>query len=318
MKTVLQMPNPTSFQTEEHRFLNDTFVATDLKRFLPATAPTALQSSQRSNLDDDSQQIRSISNDINGITLKLAMDSNGAVADVSTTVSERFTCEASLDMVHRLRRDCDAVLVGRGTVEMDDCTLTVRRVPNPKHTQPTRVILDPGLRLEISRFKVATDGLPTIIVYALKDKMGEDGVKQGYSVAIHDDFSSVTLLGIAPINTNSSLTISAKTLIEILRSHFQIRHILVEGGPRTARQFLHEEMIDRAIVVEAPMAFANGMPSKINAITMQGAGLVQVSNYMLDVDSVTCYSRPNLPWPELKRLDLNEWDMNISSHSRWP
>merc|ERR1712161_19398 len=91
--------------------------------------------------------------------------------------NERFTSSESLTMVHRLRRDSDAVLVGRGTVQVDDPSLTVRRVPpliqrrrrrrilkgEPKQRnekeekveyeyqsniiQPLRVVLDPSLSI---------------------------------------------------------------------------------------------------------------------------------------------------------------------------
>jgi riboflavin-specific deaminase-like protein len=263
--------------------------------------------------ENQGHSTRNISNDIRGVTLKLAIDSNGAVADLSATVSDRFTCEASLDMVHRLRRDCDAVLVGRATVEMDDCTLTVRRVPKTPKKQPIRVILDPKLRLDLNRFKVSTDGLTTIIVYALEDEKDEGSVKDGYFVTTHDEFPNVSLLGIVPDNAGAIFPISTKTMINVLRSQFQIHHILVEGGPRTARQFLQEQMVDRVIVVEAPITFAKGLPSNINSTTIQGAGLAQVNNYMLDVDRVTCYSRPNLSWP-----DLDNRHDEMSSQSVWP
>ena len=75
------------------------------------------------------------------VTLKLAMDQQGAVDDLSNN-SYRFTSPESLDAVHRLRRACDAVLVGVNTVIRDDPRLTVRRVPlAPRHCQPLRVVL---------------------------------------------------------------------------------------------------------------------------------------------------------------------------------
>lgn len=234
---------------------------------------------------------------IQGITLKLALDSNGAVADTSANVSERFTCEASLDMVHRLRRDCDAVLVGRATVEMDDCTLTVRRVPTTR-SQPTRIVIDPNLLLDLKRYKIATDGLPTIIVHALKSGQGYEATEERYSKRIHEEFPNVTLLGVPALTVEKSrLTISAKTLTRILSQDFGMRHIMVEGGPSTALTFLQERMVDRAIVVEAPVTFSKGLPSNITPTTLVGAGLKELSSYMLDVDNVTSYSRPDLPWP---------------------
>ena len=105
---------------------------------------------------------------IKGVTLKIAFDSEWGVADLSSEKSERFTCSESLDMVHRLRRCSDAVLVGRSTVQADDCTLTVRRVPlDPyRSKQPTRVVIDPRLELESSKFQIFQDGLDTILIHS--------------------------------------------------------------------------------------------------------------------------------------------------------
>ena len=69
-------------------------------------------------------------------------------------------------MVHRLRRWSDAVLVGRSTVQIDDCTLTVRRgveLP-PGKAQPVRVIIDPDCQLDYRNYRIVTDGLPTLII----------------------------------------------------------------------------------------------------------------------------------------------------------
>lgn len=216
-------------------------------------------------------------------------------------------------MVHRLRRECDAVLVGRSTVEADDCTLTVRRVPTT-NPQPLRVILDPNLRLDMKNYRIATDGLPTIIIHALRHDVGDEARTKGYTTKKHEDFSNVTLLGIVPTKLDSQTIISAKAIVDILRSQFQIEHLMVEGGPRTALQFLDERVVDRAIVVEAPMTFAEGLPSNIHDATIQDAGLAQVARYMLDVDSVICYSRPELPWPSSKNITSSSGPTN----TEWP
>eukprot|EP00984_Skeletonema_dohrnii_P031387 scaffold23795_cov75-Skeletonema_dohrnii-CCMP3373.AAC.1 len=106
---------------------------------------------------------------VTGVTLKMAFDSSPVwgVADLSETKSERFTSPESLDMVHRLRRDSSAVLVGRGTVEFDDCSLSVRRVElGEGQEQPVRVILDPSLSLVGGEYAIFNDGLRTIVYYS--------------------------------------------------------------------------------------------------------------------------------------------------------
>jgi riboflavin biosynthesis pyrimidine reductase len=70
------------------------------------------------------------------------------VAKFSENKSGRFTCGESVDMVHRLRKSCDAILVGRSTTQMDDCTLTV-----------------PQLSLDLSKYKIFQDGLPTLVYH---------------------------------------------------------------------------------------------------------------------------------------------------------
>ena len=73
------------------------------------------------------------------VTVKVAVDANGSVDDRAEDAG-RFTSEACLDEVHRLRQRCDAILVGSETVLRDDPSLTVRRVEHDR--QPLRVVLD--------------------------------------------------------------------------------------------------------------------------------------------------------------------------------
>ena len=96
------------------------------------------------------------------VTVKLAVDANGSVDDRSEA-PQRFTSEACLDEVHRLRMDCDAILVGAETGERDNPSLTVRRIETER--QPLRVILDPQERTNANA-TVYTDGHETMQIGA--------------------------------------------------------------------------------------------------------------------------------------------------------
>ena len=115
----------------------------------------------------------------------MAFDQSYAVADDSELKSGRFTCPSSLDLVHKLRRCSDAVLVGRGTVERDDCTLTVRRVAllEGMTEQPVRVVVDPGL-------KILQVGMTTEVDGDGDDNGGGEKVECKYSL-LKDDLRTI-------------------------------------------------------------------------------------------------------------------------------
>jgi riboflavin biosynthesis pyrimidine reductase len=112
------------------------------------------------------------------------------VAERAAVTSERFTSSGSLDMVHRLRRDSDGVLVGRTTVQNDNPSLTVRRVAlvaptessnsstsmdaaewqqqprQREQQQPWRIVLDTHLLLHTPDYTIFNDGLATLVYHA--------------------------------------------------------------------------------------------------------------------------------------------------------
>jgi riboflavin biosynthesis pyrimidine reductase len=183
-----------------------------------------------------------------GVTLKMAFDRSPVwgVADLSEAKSERFTSPASLELVHRLRRLSDCVLVGKGTVERDNCTLTVRRVPLTKDRprQPVRVVLDPALSLVNNhaqrQYEIFQDGLATIIYYSTSSGFDNTITKEceikreqkAYKARIWNE--NVTLIDTAALEENSSPVerrryISPKQIVQDLNT-WGTHHIMVEGG----------------------------------------------------------------------------------------
>ncbi|MCK5024803.1 MAG: 2,5-diamino-6-(ribosylamino)-4(3H)-pyrimidinone 5'-phosphate reductase [Thermoplasmata archaeon] len=79
------------------------------------------------------------------VIVNCAMSVDGKIAS-RVRKQVRLSDESDMARVHKLRNDCDAILVGVGTVIADDPSLLVKEkyVENPR--QPIRIILDSKCR----------------------------------------------------------------------------------------------------------------------------------------------------------------------------
>jgi diaminohydroxyphosphoribosylaminopyrimidine deaminase/5-amino-6-(5-phosphoribosylamino)uracil reductase len=243
---------------------------------------------------------------IRGITLKLALDRNGGVAGRSEIRPERFTCTESLDMVHRLRSQSDAVLIGVGTAITDNPSLLVRR-NIVVDQQPLRVVIDPMLRLlepipvshHNTSYQLLTDGYPLVIYHCRNDT--------AINPVLELVPPSVQLHYIPPIHSNritDAPRICVQSIFDHLQEKYKVKHLMVEGGPRTAQLFLQSNLIDRCILVQAPVQFDDPILSNITPSVLQSANLVQVGSVKSGTDLLECWTRPNLPWPT---SDVRHW-----------
>mmetsp|Transcript_23216 Transcript_23216/g.38446 ORF Transcript_23216/g.38446 Transcript_23216/m.38446 type:complete len:287 (+) Transcript_23216:9-869(+) len=233
---------------------------------------------------------------VSGITLKLALDRQwGAAERADTNSKPRFTSPDSLDMVHRLRRDSDAVLIGRTTVKDDNPSLTVRRVAmTSAHQQPVRVVLDSNLSLNSNEYTIFNDGLPTIVYHvgSLEDKKVKEYATE-----------QMTCVGV-PLDGGGRLDLQA--IVEDMQSLRNLNHIMVEGGPAVARAFLKKGLVDRVILVQAmEVEFQDPYPSNMTTETLSQSGLDCLGQVESgDGDILQCWSRSELPWPT---KELQDW-----------
>lgn len=156
------------------------------------------------------------------VTWKLAttLDGRSAAADgTSRWVSSR----AARRDAHRLRARCDTVLVGTGTVEVDDPALTVR-----------------------DDHDVALPGQPLRVV------MGRRDLDPGRAV-----LDAALAGGVASLHLRTRDPHDALARLHALER----RHVLLEGGPTLAAAFLVAGLVDEIVAYVAPALLGAGHPA---------------------------------------------------------
>lgn len=159
------------------------------------------------------------------VIINCAMSADGKIAS-PTGRQMRISCDEDLQRMYRLRHECDAVLVGIGTIIADDPKLTVKDtyVTHPK--QPVRVVLDTKGRTP-SHALVLNDAAKTIIITA-------KGLRRSYEGS-HIEVVECT--------TDSDGYIDVHCALELLYSR-GIRLLLVEGGGTIIWKFLTNKVVD--------------------------------------------------------------------------
>lgn len=141
--------------------------------------------------------------------------------------------------LHRMRALCDAIVVGAGTIAMDDPQLTTRLVPG---TNPVRVVIDPGRRLGAEYRVFADRAAPTLLAC----RTAPAGARHGSAevLAVGERAGAFDLAG----------------LLDALRARGHAR-IFVEGGGRTVSAFLAAGLLDRLQLAVAPLLIGDGRPA---------------------------------------------------------
>jgi diaminohydroxyphosphoribosylaminopyrimidine deaminase/5-amino-6-(5-phosphoribosylamino)uracil reductase len=156
------------------------------------------------------------------ITVKYASSADQFIAQVSGE-PHVFSNLISHQLVHRLRSEHQAILIGVNTANADNPNLTTRSWPG---NSPMRFVLDPHNRLN-SNTQLLQDDLPTYIF--TYDKNKSEGNKQWISLGSESYLQQ--LMDYCHINS--------------------IQSILIEGGTNTIETFMREIEVQEIIHIES-------------------------------------------------------------------
>ena len=163
------------------------------------------------------------------VTLKAAQTLDGKIADVYGD-SKWITSVQSRQFVHKLRANYDAVLVGAGTVLVDDPKLTVRLTEG---RNPKKVVLDPKLRLTPDN-KIFTSVDNSVYLFTLK----KNSEKKKLIESIRQKGAEVIFV---PETADGMLNL--KSVLKALAKR-QVTSLLVEGGSKVFSSFIKSGLYD--------------------------------------------------------------------------
>ncbi len=180
------------------------------------------------------------------VTLKAAQTIDSKIAD-TTGNSKWISSTASRRYVHLLRARYDAVLVGPGTVRIDEPGLTVRLTEG---RNPKRIVLDSRFELSTNhKIFTSNNDKNTIVVTSNKNFDKKRRIKKLNSMGIKIIFAK----------SNSNGRLNLKSVLHELAKN-QIASVLVEGGGEIYTSFLSENMFDDIFLFISPKILGSGVP----------------------------------------------------------
>jgi diaminohydroxyphosphoribosylaminopyrimidine deaminase/5-amino-6-(5-phosphoribosylamino)uracil reductase len=216
------------------------------------------------------------------VILKLAVSSDDKIATAGRK-PVAITGEAAKARVHLLRAQCDAILVGIGTVQADDPLLTCR-LPGMEARSPVRVVLDRSLRISgTSRLVHSARETP---LWVMTSNVSEAPAAMKLGAA-----------GAQVIRVASATTPPGLDLPAVLGALAEkgITRLLVEGGARVASSFVAANLVDEVWLLRGREAVGSDGVAALDALPLSaltGSPTFKLrASESLQRDALTIYQR---------------------------
>jgi len=214
------------------------------------------------------------------VILKLAMSKDEKLA-TNDPDKRWITGQLARDRGHLMRSQCDAIIVGVGTVIEDDPDLTCR-LKGLEDRSPLRVIIDTKLRTPVtSRLVESASDVPVMIACSLDVEI-EQSMKL-YEKGIE----------IIPCNVKDG-RVDLADLLAKLADH-GINRTLFEGGAKIADTLIKARLIDELAVFKAPYRIGKkGTPAFATTTlhkTVKLLGMRKTSKLKVGDDELSLYHK---------------------------
>ena len=181
------------------------------------------------------------------VHLKIAQSLDGRIATRGGN-SRWITDGAARRLVHRMRAEHDAVLVGRATAVRDDPRLTVRDVEaDARPPTPWRIVLDSRLAVPLAAHLTSDEHAARTVVLTTA---AADPVRRREL--------SARGVRVRAVAADPSGRPQIDAVLNELHA-FGVRSLLVEGGAAVYTSFLRAGRFDRLTVFVAPLLIGDGV-----------------------------------------------------------
>ncbi len=154
-----------------------------------------------------------------------------------------ISCPESRVQTHRLRKTCQAILVGINTIRADNPRLTVRldeKTHNPNYPL-NRVVFDSNLKISQSSVVVQSAGeFPTWI--CTSENANGDKIRKLTDRGVH----------VIRLKRQANGRISLNAFLKFAATQGWMQ-ILVEGGPTLLSSFISQNLADELVIFQSPL-----------------------------------------------------------------
>lgn len=217
------------------------------------------------------------------VVLKLAVSPDGKIAAAGHK-PVAVTGERVRSRVHLLRAQCDAILVGIGTVKADDPELTCR-LPGMAKRSPVRVVLDRALR--ISGNSRLVHSARTVPLWVMTSDVAEAPAAMALGAA------GAQVLRV-PAVTSPLPGLDLSAVLHSLAGK-GITRLLVEGGAKIASSFVSAGLVDEVWLFRGSNDIGEGGVNALDALPLSAItgspGFKARASETIESDTLTIYER---------------------------